>query len=46
MFRKTYNGYIIGANNIEVNTLKDATSQAEEAKEVDDGIKTLTLRLP
>jgi len=33
----------MGANDTEVNTLKDAILQAEEAKEIDDGIKTLTL---
>lgn len=49
LFRKTHNGYIVGANDTEVNTLKDATSQAEEAEEAeeaDDGTKTPTLRSP
>ena len=46
LFKKTYNGYIVGANNTEVNTLKDATSQVkkvDKADKIDNGIKTLTL---
>lgn len=46
LFRKTRDGHIVGANDTEVNTLGDATSQAEEAEEADDGTKTLTLRSP
>ena len=44
LFRKTYNGYIVGINNTEVNTLKDATSQAKKAKEADNRTKILTLQ--
>ena len=36
----------MGANDIEVNTLKNATSQAKEAEEVDNRTKILTLRSP
>ena len=46
LFRKTRNGHIVGANDTEVNTPEDATSQAEEAEEADDGTKTPTLRSP
>ena len=47
LFRKTRDGHIVGANDTEVNTPGDATSQAEEAEEAeesDDGTKTPTLR--
>jgi serine/threonine protein kinase len=49
LFRKTRDGHIVGANDTEVNTPGDATSQAEEAEEAeeaDDGTKTPTLRSP
>ena len=46
LFKKTYNSYIVGANNTKVNTLKDTISQAKEAEEVDNRIKILTLQSP
>ena len=49
LFKKTYNGYIIGTNNTEVNTLKDATSQAKEvdkADKTDNRTETPTLQSP
>ena len=46
LFKKTHDGHIMGANDIEVNTLEDTTSQAKEAEEADDKTKTPTLQLP
>ena len=46
LFKKTCDGYIMGTNNTEVNTLKDTISQAKKAKEVDNKTKILTLQLP
>ena len=46
LFRKTRDGHIVGANDTEVNTPEDTTSQAEEAEEADDETKTPTLRSP
>jgi hypothetical protein len=43
LFRKTYNGYIVGTNNTEVSTLEDTTLQAKEA---DNKTKIPTLQLP
>ena len=36
----------MGTNDIEVNTFKDATSQAKEAKGADNRTKTPTLQSP
>jgi hypothetical protein len=43
LFKKTCDGYIVGVNDTEVNTLEDTILQVEEAKEVDDKIKMPTL---
>jgi hypothetical protein len=43
LFKKTCNSYIVGINDIEVDTLEDAILQTEKVEEVDDRIEILTL---
>ena len=46
LFKKTYNGHIMGANDTEINTPKDTTSQIKKAEETDNRTKMPTLQSP